>query len=115
MSQKGPCLLPQNGGRKRTFRLVMALVGRFTIEIRQKSRFLSASLIAVCLAGLPAVPPAAQDTPGHVPPPIHAPPATLRITLEEAKQRALSSNKLLHLAALNAEGKVFAVKAAQAD
>ena len=80
-----------------------------------QSRFLCASLIALCLVGLPEVPVAAQNPPAHVAPAINAPPATLRITLEEAKQRALSSNKLLNLAALNAEGKAFAIKAAQAD
>ncbi len=39
----------------------------------------------------------------------------VHITLDEAKQRALSNNKLLNLAALNAQSKAFAVKAAQAD
>jgi outer membrane protein TolC len=37
------------------------------------------------------------------------------LTLEEAKQRALNNSKLLNLAAMNAESKAFAVKAAQAD
>ena len=39
----------------------------------------------------------------------------VHLTLDEAKQRALSNSKLLNLAALNAESKAFAVKAAQAD
>jgi outer membrane protein TolC len=39
----------------------------------------------------------------------------MRLTLEEAKQRALANNKLLNLANLNAESKAFAVRAAQAD
>jgi outer membrane protein TolC len=44
-------------------------------------------------------------------------PATtaVRITLDEAKQRALANNKLLNIGSLNAESKAFAVKAAQAD
>jgi outer membrane protein len=38
-----------------------------------------------------------------------------RITLDEAKQRALANNKLLSLAAMNIRGKEFAVNAARAD
>src|SRR5262249_46002105 len=44
-----------------------------------------------------------------------SPPSACRLTLEEAKQRALANNKLLNLASLNAESKAFAVKAARAD
>jgi outer membrane protein TolC len=43
------------------------------------------------------------------------PVGVVRITLEEAKQRALASNKLLNIGALNAESKAFAVRAAKAD
>jgi outer membrane protein TolC len=39
----------------------------------------------------------------------------LRLTVEEAKQRALASSNLLSIAALNEEGKGHAIKAAQAD
>ncbi len=42
-------------------------------------------------------------------------PAARRLTLEEAKERALTSSKLLNLAAMNAEGKAYAIKAARAD
>jgi outer membrane protein TolC len=42
-------------------------------------------------------------------------PATLRLTLEEAKERALSSNKLLGLAGMNVQAKGFAVRAMQAN
>ncbi len=59
---------------------------------------------------------------GHVgllaqegPPPGNAPPAVLRLTLDEAKQRALANNKLLNLASLNADSKAFAIRAARAD
>jgi outer membrane protein TolC len=41
--------------------------------------------------------------------------AVRRLTLEEAKERALAASKLLNLAALNAEGKAYAIKAARAD
>src|SRR5206468_8348573 len=47
--------------------------------------------------------------------PANPPPATLRITLEEAKQRALANNKLLNIGGLNAESKAFAIKAARSD
>ena len=46
---------------------------------------------------------------------VSAAPSTVRITLEEAKQKALANNKLLNLASLNAEAKAFAIKAARAD
>lgn len=38
-----------------------------------------------------------------------------RVTLEEARQRALANNKLISLAAMNAHGKEFAINAARAD
>jgi outer membrane protein TolC len=57
----------------------------------------------------------AQEAPPATPAPGHAPPAAVRITLEEAKQRALTNNKLLNLASLNAESKAFAVRAMQAN
>jgi outer membrane protein TolC len=45
-----------------------------------------------------------------------APGATVcRLTLDEAKQRALTNNKLLKVAALNVESKACAVRVAQAD
>jgi outer membrane protein TolC len=39
----------------------------------------------------------------------------MRLTLEEAKERALNASKLLTMASLNVESKAFAVKAVQAD
>jgi outer membrane protein TolC len=56
---------------------------------------------------------AAQEGPGPVP--VNAPPGPVRLTLEEAKQRALANNKLLNLAGLNVQAKGFAVKAMQAN
>jgi outer membrane protein TolC len=53
------------------------------------------------------------------PAPAAAPPSggagAQRLTLEEARQRALANNKLLKLAAMNIEGKEFATNAAIAD
>src|SRR5262249_9339069 len=64
-------------------------------------------------------PRAAPGAPAH-PAPTQAAPALLNIqttahlTLDEAKQRAMSNSKALHLAAMNIEGKEFGVRAAQA-
>jgi hypothetical protein len=63
--------------------------------------------------GLLASTSAAQEAP-----PATAPqqcPAAMRITLEEAKERALNASKLLTIGSLNVESKAFAVKAVQAD
>lgn len=49
------------------------------------------------------------------PSPVAAEPVICRLTLEEAKERALSSSKLLNLASLNAQSKADAIKAARAD
>ncbi len=76
---------------------------------------LSASLAGIGLVNLPAAPLAAQENPTPLPIAGHTPPAVMRLTIEEAKHRALSQSKLLNLANLNAEGKAFAVKAAKAD
>jgi outer membrane protein len=82
---------------------------------RTRSALLSVSLAALCLAGIAAVPVAAQDPPAPVALPANGPPALLRITLDEAKQRALANNKLLNLASMNAESKAYAIKAMQSD
>jgi outer membrane protein TolC len=81
----------------------------------KKRRLLLAAAAGVALAisqspslpaqGVPAAP-ASQAAPA---------PTTVRITLEEAKQRALANNKLLNLAELNAESKAFAISAARSD
>jgi outer membrane protein len=80
-----------------------------------KRRMLLAAALAVHLGGLGTGGLAAQERPADLPHPGDAPPAAVRLTLEEAKQRALDSSKLLELATLNAESKAFAVKAIRAD
>jgi outer membrane protein TolC len=84
----------------------------------KRNTLLGASLAALCLAGLAAVPAPAQDNPPPRPTLGFAPAETLAVvhlTLEEAKQRALSNSKLLNMAALNADSKGYAVRAAQSD
>ena len=78
---------------------------------RNRYALLLAAFTTTQLASIGAARVAAADAPV----PANAPPAVVHITLEEAKQRALGNSKLLNLAALNAESKAFAVKAAQAD
>jgi outer membrane protein TolC len=74
----------------------------------------SAALAAAYLGGVGADRLVAQDAPAHLARAVQAPPA-VRLTLEEAKQRALESSKLLQLASLNAESKAFAIKAIRSD
>jgi len=71
--------------------------------------------LGLCLAGLSCALASAQGPPAGAVPAPPAAPSVVRLTLEEAKHRALSNNKLINLATLNAEGKAFAVKAARAD
>ena len=68
----------------------------------------------VCLGGLYGSPSAAQELPANAPPPT-APPSSVRLTLDEIKQRVLSDNKLLNLAALNVQSKGYARRAMQAN
>jgi outer membrane protein TolC len=78
--------------------------------------FVIAATVAGSFFGLIDRPVAAQQKlPAPASPTPDSPPSVYRLTLEEAKQRALSNNKLLNLASLNAESKAFAVKAARAD
>jgi outer membrane protein TolC len=77
--------------------------------------FHAASCAALCLAGLAGSPLAAQTPPPGVPAPTSVPPSSVRITLQEAKERALANNKPLNLDALNVETKGYAVRAIQAD
>jgi outer membrane protein TolC len=74
----------------------------------------SAAFAAASLGGVRVIQ-AGEAAPANAPAPAMAPPAVVHITLDEAKQRALANNKLLNLAALNAESKAFAVRAAKAD
>ena len=83
--------------------------------MRNRNALLLAAFTTAQLASLGAARVAAADAPAQAPVPANAPPAVVHMTLEEAKQRTLGNSKLLNLAALNAESKAFAVKAARAD
>jgi outer membrane protein len=80
---------------------------------RNRNALLLAALAAAQLASIIAA--RAAGAPPQAPAPAVAPSSVVHITLEEAKERALGNNKLLNLAALNAQSKAFAVKAARAD
>jgi outer membrane protein len=84
------------------------------MEIRNRGLLLLAAFTAAQLASSGAVR-AATAAPAQAPIPVNAAPAVVHISLDEAKTRALGNNKLLNLAALNAQSKAFAVKAARAD
>jgi outer membrane protein TolC len=79
------------------------------------NRAVQASVPVLVLSGLLTSPLAAQQAPSHAVVQDFAPHASMRITLEEAKHRALANNKLLNIGTLNAESKAFAIKAAQSD
>jgi outer membrane protein TolC len=78
--------------------------------------FFPASLAALCLTGPPAQPAGAQEAslPAALPP-ADAPPAAVRLTLEEVKQRVLANSKLLQLAARNVKSKEYATNAVRAN
>ncbi len=84
--------------------------------MRQSNRWIlfSAILTAAFLMGGESAQLGAEE-PASISPPWNVAPTTLRLTLQEAKERALANNKLLNLATLNAESKAFAIKAARAD
>jgi hypothetical protein len=62
---------------------------------RQSTSVLRASFAALCLVGCMAAPLQAQAPKAVFGTPTAAPPLTMRLTLEEAKERALTNNKLL--------------------
>jgi outer membrane protein TolC len=70
------------------------------------------SFVVAWVMGLKAAPLAAQETFAEPPPPR---PTTMRLTLDEVKQRILGDNKLLHLAALNVQSKGYATRAVAAN
>ncbi|HEY7327324.1 MAG TPA: TolC family protein [Gemmataceae bacterium] len=73
---------------------------------------------AVLLAQLPSLASLSGVNAKELPPPgvqEGAGPTARRLTLEEAKERALSASKLLNLASMNAKAKAYAIKAARAD
>jgi outer membrane protein TolC len=82
---------------------------------RNRNALLLAALTAAQLAYTGTSRAADAPAPAPVSVSASAAPAVVHITLEEAKARALGNNKLLNLAALNAQSKAFAVKAARAD
>jgi outer membrane protein TolC len=82
---------------------------------RRSSTVQAVALMSTCLLGLVASPVTAQQSGAPVMSPTDGPPPSMQLTLDEAKQRALSNNKLLNLAAMNAESKAYAIKIAQAD
>lgn len=78
-----------------------------------------ACLFAASLAVLSSIPFVADVGAQTLPPPSPAPegavPKHCRLTLEEAKERALSASKLLNLASMNAQAKAYAIKTARSD
>jgi outer membrane protein TolC len=83
---------------------------------RRQSQTVASTIGAICcLAGLTASRLPAQEAPANAPPPHAAAPATVRLTLDEIKNRVLADNKLLHLAALNVQSKGYATRAVQAN
>src|SRR5437762_2883339 len=94
----------------------MPRLGRPQIMIASYHRlFRTASLVALCVAARPASDGRAQSQQLAAIPSANAAGTGVRLTVEEAKQRALANNKLLNIGGLNAEGKAFAVRAAQSD
>jgi outer membrane protein TolC len=85
------------------------------MQSRKLNPALIAVLAALCVAGLKGVPVAAQQAPQSAPPPQAVTPATMRLTLDEIKQRVLADNKLLQLAARNVTSKGYATRAVQAN
>jgi outer membrane protein TolC len=74
--------------------------------------------IGIVLGGLALASQAASQSPTSPPVPASPPAgesAPLRLTLDEAKQRAVGNSKLLSLAAMNVEGKAFHTRATRAD
>jgi outer membrane protein TolC len=71
-------------------------------------------LTILCLAALSSSRLAAQEAPANAPASRAAPPTTIRLTLDEIKQRVLADNKLLQLAAANVQSKGYATRAARA-
>ena len=84
------------------------------MKTRQSDVFQWALVTTVCLTGVAASPSGAQESPANTSPPSTSAPGTVRLTLDEIKERVLADNKLLNLAALNIQSKGYATRAAQA-
>ncbi len=85
------------------------------MKTRPHRALLSVLLIGLCLGALTASPATAQEGRAQVVQQLNVPGASKRLTLEEAKQLAISNNKLINLAVLNVEAKSYAIKVARAD
>src|SRR5437762_14193904 len=83
---------------------------------RVRGAHLPAALAAICCLGLLASVGVAQEARARLlKPQGDTAPASMQLTLDQAKEMALRNNKLLNLAALNTESKAYAVQAARAD
>jgi outer membrane protein TolC len=71
--------------------------------------------VIISLAGPWVASGQAQQAPATLPPTVPQPSTTVRLTLDEARQRALANNKLLALAAGNVQAKEYATRAVRAD
>ena len=85
------------------------------MRARNQSLWLTLELISIYVGFLSPSQLWAQGLPVPGSPTDEVTSATKHLTLEEAKERALATSKLLNLAALNAESKAYAIKAARAD
>jgi outer membrane protein TolC len=77
--------------------------------------FLFATVLLACLLSIPGT---AAVRAQELPPPTVAEDTAAkarRLTLQEAKERALAASKLLNLASLNAQAKAAAIKVARSD
>jgi outer membrane protein TolC len=80
-------------------------------KTRQTPLILAVPLMVLWLAARAG----AQEMPPSPAMPAPAHPARVRLTIEEARQRALTQNKLLNLASMNAHSKEYVIRAAQSD
>ena len=85
------------------------------MRARNQSLWLTLELISLYVGFLSPSQLWAQGLPVPGSPTDEVTSATKHLTLEEAKERALSSSKLLNLASLNAQSKAYAIKVARSD
>src|SRR5271165_6561716 len=84
---------------------------RPSMRTLRSGSLLSATFLGLWMLGLQAAPPAEPQAPAQVDDG-HAP---IQLTLDDVKQRILSNNKLLELAAANVKSKGYATRAMQAN
>jgi outer membrane protein TolC len=75
----------------------------------------AACLIGIVLSGFMALHAAPPVNPANPPEVLPPPPPPMRITIEEAKTRALANNKLLNIGSMNVESKCYAIKVAKSN